>query len=112
MPKTDRGSLNCWRQTVRQRGSIQDGKTPCMAGGEEEGREGEDGGDASTKNGANDQECGGKRWTLALDLCVYSAWRGGAQILKKEEEYVRLVDRCEAKRNEWDMRTSHGKMRS
>ena len=28
-------------------------------------------------------------------------WRGGAQILKKEEENVRLLDRCEAKRREW-----------
>ena len=24
--------LNCWRQTVRKRGSIQDGKTPCRNG--------------------------------------------------------------------------------
>ena len=28
-----------------------------------------------------------------------TAWRGGAQILKKEED-VRLLDRCEAKRKE------------
>ena len=28
-------------------------------------------------------------------------WRGGAQILKKEEEDARLLDRCEAKRKEW-----------
>ena len=30
-------------------------------------------------------------------------WRGGLQILKKEEEgeNVRLLDRCEAKRKEW-----------
>ena len=27
-----------------------------------------------------------------------TAWRGGAQILKKEEEDARLLDRCEAKR--------------
>ena len=27
-----------------------------------------------------------------------TAWRGGAHILKKEEEDVRLLDRCEAKR--------------
>ena len=27
MPKTDRGSPNYWRQTVRERGSFQDGKT-------------------------------------------------------------------------------------
>ena len=28
-------------------------------------------------------------------------WRGGVQILKKEEEDARLLDRCEAKRKEW-----------
>ena len=27
-----------------------------------------------------------------------AVWRGGAQIFKKEEEDVRLLDRCEAKR--------------
>ena len=33
-----------------------------------------------------------------------TAWRGGAQILKKEEEDARLLDRCEAKREEeWAM---------
>ena len=30
-----------------------------------------------------------------------TGWRGGAQILKNEEEDARLVDRCEAKRTEW-----------
>ena len=30
-----------------------------------------------------------------------TARRGGAQILKKEEEDARLLDRCEAKRKEW-----------
>ena len=30
-----------------------------------------------------------------------TAWRGGAQILKKEEENVMLLDHCEAKRKEW-----------
>ena len=28
-------------------------------------------------------------------------WRGGVQILKKEEEDARLLDRCKAKRKEW-----------
>ena len=28
-------------------------------------------------------------------------WRGGAQILEKEEEVARWSDRCEAKRGEW-----------
>ena len=30
-----------------------------------------------------------------------TAWRGGAQILKNEWEYARLLDRCEAKMKEW-----------
>ena len=30
-----------------------------------------------------------------------TAWRRGAQILKKEEEDVRLSDRCEANKKEW-----------
>ena len=30
-----------------------------------------------------------------------TAWRGGAQILKKEEEDAKLLDCCEAKRKEW-----------
>ena len=30
-----------------------------------------------------------------------TAWRGGMQILVKEEEDARLLDRCEAKRKEW-----------
>ena len=30
-----------------------------------------------------------------------TAWRGGAQILVNEEQDARLLDRCEAKRNEW-----------
>ena len=30
-----------------------------------------------------------------------TAWRGGTQILKKEEEDARLLERCEAKRKDW-----------
>ena len=30
-------------------------------------------------------------------------WRGGAQILEKEEDDARLLDRCEAKRKEWSI---------
>ena len=51
------------------------------------------------------------------------AWRGGTQILKKEEEDARLLDRCEVKREECALhcqcdqsvrkwRTSLGKMRN
>ena len=39
-----------------------------------------------------------------LDSCIKktkpTVWRAGAKILKKEEEDVRLLDRCEAKRKE------------
>ena len=38
---------------------------------------------------------------LLHKLTKPTAWRGGAQILKKEEENARLLDRCEAKRKEW-----------
>ena len=31
-----------------------------------------------------------------------TVWRGGAQILEKEEEDARLIKRCEAKREEWE----------
>ena len=31
-PKVDGLFLSCWRVTVRKRGSIQDGKTPCRSG--------------------------------------------------------------------------------
>ena len=31
-PEADGGLLSCWRQTVRERGSIQDGKIPCRNG--------------------------------------------------------------------------------
>ena len=52
-----------------------------------------------------------------------TAWRGGAQILKNEEEDARLLDRCEAKMKEWAkavwrrcarrmQRTDLGKMRN
>ena len=30
--EADGGLLSCWRQTVRKRGSIQDGKTLCRSG--------------------------------------------------------------------------------
>ena len=38
---------------------------------------------------------------LLHTITKLTAWRGGAQILKKEEEDARLVDRCEAEMNEW-----------
>ena len=37
---------------------------------------------------------------LLHKLTKPTAWRG-AQILKREEEEARLLDRCEAKRKEW-----------
>ena len=33
---------------------------------------------------------------LLHDITKPTAWRGGTQILKKEEEDARLLDRCEA----------------
>ena len=36
----------------------------------------------------------------AEGMRVSTAWRGGAQILKEEED-ARLLNRCEAKRKEW-----------
>ena len=51
------------------------------------------------KGDANDEDCGGKCGTLA-QITKPTAWRGGAQILKKAEEDARLLDRCEAKRKE------------
>ena len=38
---------------------------------------------------------------LLYKITKPTAWRGKAQILKKEEEDARLLDRCEAKRKEW-----------
>ena len=38
-----------------------------------------------------------------------AAWRGGAKILEKEKEGVRLLDRCEAKRKEWAKNVGSGK---
>ena len=41
-------------------------------------------------------------------------WRGGAQVLKVEEEVARLLDRCEAKRKEWakHWQCDEGRMRN
>ena len=38
---------------------------------------------------------------LLHEVTKPTAWRRGAQILKKEKEDARLLDRCEAKRKEW-----------
>ena len=37
---------------------------------------------------------------LLHKITKLTSWRGGAQILKKEED-ARLLDRCEAKRKDW-----------
>ena len=37
---------------------------------------------------------------LLLKTTMSTPWRGGAQILEKEED-ARLLDRCEAKRKKW-----------
>ena len=69
-----------------------------VGGDEKEGREGKDGGIASTQGGANDQKCGRKCGSLAQNLQACN--RRGAD-LGHEEEVVRLLDRCEAKMKEW-----------
>ena len=38
---------------------------------------------------------------LVHEITKPAAWRGGTQILKMEEEDARLLDRCEAKREDW-----------
>ena len=77
--KADGGLLSCRRQTARNRGSIQD---VCL------------------KSGMS----GWRKWKkrqVIQSAEGSAAWRGGAQILKKEDEDARLLDRCEAKRKEW-----------
>ena len=38
---------------------------------------------------------------LLHTITMPTPWMGGAQVLEKEEEDARLLDRCEAKRREW-----------
>ena len=50
----------------------------------------------------NEKEDGGNKGRKMHQRKVKpTAWRGGTQILEKEEEDARLMDRCEAKRKEW-----------
>ena len=58
-----------------------------------------DGGIASTKEEMI-ESAEGSAGTLH-EITKPTAWRGGTQILKKEEEDTRMLDRCEAKRKEW-----------
>ena len=76
------------------------------------------------KSKSDDQECGRQLLGCLHKITKLAAWREGVQILKKEEEDVRLLDRCEAKREEWAKhwqcdekraklgRASHGKMKN
>ena len=41
---------------------------------------------------SNDQECGRQCWILHK-ITKPTEWRGGAEILRKEEENARLLDR-------------------
>ena len=45
------------------------------------------------------RNCISIRWKAVLGFCTRSR-RGGTQILEEEED-ARLLDRCEAKREEW-----------
>ena len=38
---------------------------------------------------------------LLHNITKPTIWRGGVQILKKEEENAKLLERCEAKSKEW-----------
>ena len=69
-PKIDGELLNCWRQTARKHGSIQEKKRPCkncMYGWRRRKRKmrRKGGRVALTKGDAHDSECRGKCWALA-----------------------------------------------
>ena len=97
--RADGGLLSCWRQTVRKRGSIQDGKTPCWSGMKwlEKMKKEKDKRSDRQKVTQMIQSAEGSAGPLHK---ISKPWRGGAQILKEEED-VCLLDRCEAKRKEW-----------
>ena len=76
---------------MRKRGFIQDGKTPCRSGMEELNQQRVKQIIKSAEGSAG----------LLHKITKPTAWRGGAQILKKEEKDARLLDRCEAMRKEW-----------
>ena len=54
------------------------------------------GGDASAKGGEDDQECRRECWTSSQNHTANDV--EGLQILEKEEEDAKLLERCEAKR--------------
>ena len=68
---------NRWRVAELVAESVDNGKhyseVVCVV--REDEKNGTDGGEAPTKSGANDQECGGKRWTLAQNHKAYSMER-------------------------------------
>ena len=103
MPKIDGGLLNCWRQTARKHGSIQE--KPCKNGmlgwkneKEDEKRKMEEMHQQRVNQMIKSAESSAG---LLHKITKPTAWRGGAQILKKEEEDVRLLDRREAKGKGW-----------
>ena len=49
---------------------------------------------------------------LLHKITKLAGWRGGAQILEKEDADVRLLDRCEAKRKEWAKHSQCGRQRA
>ena len=73
-----------------------------MAGVYAEGRSRrKSGGDASAKGGRRLLRVQKGVLDFSTKITKPTMWRGGVQILKKEEEDTRLLDRCEAKRKEW-----------
>ena len=105
MHATAGGSVNCWRRVVRKLGSIQErknhAKMVCLVGStkkEDEKRRMEE-----LRQLRVSQMIKSADGSAALlhKITKPTAWRRGAQILKKEEEDVRLSDRCEANKKEW-----------
>ena len=105
MPKIDGGLRSYWRQTARKLGSIQEWKKPCRNGmlgwrtckKEHEKRKMEALHQQRVSHMIKSAEGSAG---LLHKITKPTAWRGGAQILKKEEEDARLLDRCEAQRKE------------
>ena len=90
---------------MRKRGSIQKKKKPCKndifgwrkSKKEDDGRKMEELHQQRVNQVIKSAE---GRAGLLHKITKPTAWRGGAQILDKEEEDAKLVDRCEAKKKE------------
>ena len=109
MSKTVGGSLTCWRQTVRNawiHPGWEDAVQNWYKWSEEMKKDKEEKveGLHQQKSGANDQECGGKRWTLAQDLYAHSMETRSTDLEEMKKRMPGSWNRCEAKRKEWAKR--------